>query len=135
MKTKHIAYFPNWTASHKLNESHEDYEVIKEKVVALSDELLKKLGKPDLSTQDLMKWFGGLIELYREGKYQNYIFVSIKDILSSRFSEIEKFFTKSNTELTLDNIEAIKFFKQISAEEANFIKKADSQLKELGIID
>lgn len=133
MKTKHIIHFPKWTNIAKLNESLEDYAAVKEKAQALTNELNEKMG-PSLTTAELMKWFKGLLNLYSQGKYQTYIYIQMQNIMQPNYTTLAKFFTKSNTDLKLDDIEAIKFFKGLTQIEPTHIRNADTKLKELGLI-
>lgn len=132
MKTKHIIHFPKWTNITKLNESLEDYNTVKEEVQALTDELDEKMG-PYLTTAELMKWFKGMINLYNQGKYQTFIYIQMQNIMQPNYTILAKFFTKSNTDLKLDDIEAIKLFKGLTQIEPTHIRNAEAKLKELGL--
>jgi hypothetical protein len=132
VKTKHIIHFPKWTNIAKLNESLEDYNIVKAEVEALINEIKEKLG-PSLTTAELMKWFKGMLNLYKQGKYQTYIFNQIQTIVQPFYNILGKFFTKSNTDLKLDDIEAIKFLKSISQIEHSHMRNAEAKLRELGL--
>ena len=133
MKTKHIIHFPKWTNITKLNESLEDYNIVKADVDALINEIKEKIG-PSLTTAELMKWFKGMLNLYKQGKYQTYIYNQMQTIVQPYINILGKFFTKSNTDLKLDDIEAIKFLKSISQIEHSYMRNAEAKLRELGLV-
>ncbi len=133
MKTKHIIHFPKWTNITKLNESLEDYNIVKAEAQALTTELNEKIG-PSLTTAELMKWFKGLLNLYNQGKYQTFIYIQMQNVVVPNYTTFERIFTKKNTDLKLDDIEAIKFFKGLTQIEPTHIRDTNAKLKELGFI-
>jgi hypothetical protein len=133
VKTKHIIHFPKWTNITKLNESLEDYNIVKAEAQALTTELNEKIG-PSLTTAELMKWFKGLLNLYNQGKYQTFIYIQMQNVVVPNYTTFERIFTKKNTDLKLDDIEAIKFFKGLTQIEPTHIRDTNAKLKELGFI-
>ncbi len=134
MKPKHIIEFPKWTRKTQLFESTNSYQEVKDKVTQLTDTLLTKIGRPEFNTRDLFDWFNPMVDLYSNGAYENYIFTTMKTILSTYFDITNPFFSKSNTDLTRDDIQRIIKFKEIRRKEIEFSKKAEDDLKLLGLL-
>jgi hypothetical protein len=134
VKPKHIIEFPKWTRKTQLFESTNSYQEVKDKVTQLTDTLLTKIGRPEFNTRDLFDWFNPMVDLYSNGAYENYIFTTMKTILSTYFDITNPFFSKSNTDLTRDDIQRIIKFKEIRRKEIEFSKKAEDDLKLLGLL-
>lgn len=134
MKPKHIIEFPKWTRKTQLFESTNQYQEVKDTVTRLTDTLLTKIGRPEFTTRDLFDWFNPMIDLYSEGAYENYIFTTIKTIYTEYFDIIDPLFSKSNRELTREDIQRALKFKEIRRKELEFSRKAEDDLKSLGLL-
>lgn len=134
MKPKHIIEFPKWNRKTQLFESTNQYQEVKDKVTRLTDTLLTKIGRPEFNTRDLFDWFNPMIDLYGEGAYENYIFTTIKTIYTEYFDIIDPLFSKSNRDLTREDIQHALKFKEIRRKELDFSRKAEDDLKQLGLL-
>lgn len=134
MKSKHIIDFPKWTRKDQLFENTKSYQEIKDRVNELNEILYSKINRPDFNTRDLFDWFNPMVDLYGEGAYENYIFTNMRTIMNTYFDITDPFFAKSNRDLTRDDIQHILKWKEIRRKELEFSKKADDDLKQLGLL-
>jgi hypothetical protein len=126
---KHITDFNQWV---RIMESSSQEEV-ELRLEELNSELGAAATNGRLTTREFMDWFNGMLNLYDTTNLSTLIFRKMKETFQRHYSKIEPILSKSNAELTREDITSITRYKSIAADEARFEKDAESRLKDLGL--
>jgi hypothetical protein len=108
-------------------------EEVELRLEELNSELGAAATNGRLTTREFMDWFNGMLNLYDTTNLSTLIFRKMKETFQRHYSKIEPILSKSNAELTREDITSITRYKSIAADEARFEKDAESRLKDLGL--
>lgn len=113
----------------------EEYERISQQAKDISREFKQKLISSErVNTPETIKWFNEIYDLYLSAPaYNTMIWIEMKDIMVRYKRALAHVFTSTNPELTPEMLKRIAQFRSNSANEIQFMTKAESILRDLSI--
>ena len=119
----------------KYGEQIKEYERISQQAKDISHDFKQKLISGErVNTPETINWFNAIYDLYLSAPaYNTMIWLEIKDVMVRYKRAVAHVFTSTNPELSPEILKRISQFRANSADEIQFMSKAESILRDLKI--